>query len=295
MTRGFDAPPPEGVASPGPCLVTPRSTARVGRRGVRSPGGFLVARRAEAPRNDTAEGDSHDLPPALRRPRPSCSPSFALGLFPALAHARSAPPSASTARSSGPTRSPTRTRSPSSAASTPTSASTASPTDPSTRSGRWSSSRTRWIQVTVLPEIGGKIWTAVEKSTGKSFIYDNHVVKFRDIAMRGPWTSGGIEAELRHHRPHAELRDAGGLRHARGPGRQRLGRHRRARPADPHAVAARDHAARRQGVLHDALALAQRDAARAALLHVDERGHQGRRATCSSSTRARTTSATGAR
>ena len=50
-----------------------------------------------------------------------------------------------------------------------------------------------FIKVTVLPEIGGKIWDAVEKSTGRSFIYNNHVVKFRDIAMRGPWTSGGIE------------------------------------------------------------------------------------------------------
>ncbi len=50
-----------------------------------------------------------------------------------------------------------------------------------------------YLRVTILPEIGGKIWSAVEKSTGRSFIYDNHVVKFRDIAMRGPWTSGGIE------------------------------------------------------------------------------------------------------
>jgi hypothetical protein len=51
-----------------------------------------------------------------------------------------------------------------------------------------------WIRVTVLPEIGGKIWTAVEKSTGRGFLYGNSVVKFRDVAMRGPWTSGGIEA-----------------------------------------------------------------------------------------------------
>ncbi|MFN8060199.1 MAG: DUF5107 domain-containing protein [Vicinamibacterales bacterium] len=51
-----------------------------------------------------------------------------------------------------------------------------------------------YLRVAILPEIGGKIWSAVEKSTGRSFIYDNHVVKFRDIAMRGPWTSGGIEA-----------------------------------------------------------------------------------------------------
>lgn len=34
---------------------------------------------------------------------------------------------------------------------------------------------------------------AVEKSTGKEFIYFNHVVKFPDVAMRGAWTSGGIE------------------------------------------------------------------------------------------------------
>jgi len=51
-----------------------------------------------------------------------------------------------------------------------------------------------FIRVMVLPEIGGKIWAAWEKSTGKPFIYYNQVVKFRDVAMRGPWTSGGIEA-----------------------------------------------------------------------------------------------------
>src|SRR5688572_28860796 len=50
-----------------------------------------------------------------------------------------------------------------------------------------------YIKVMILPEVGGKIWAAIEKSTGKSFIYYNHTVKFRDVAMRGPWTSGGIE------------------------------------------------------------------------------------------------------
>jgi len=50
-----------------------------------------------------------------------------------------------------------------------------------------------YIKLMILPEIGGKIWSAVEKSTGKPFIYYNHAIKFRDIAMRGPWTSGGIE------------------------------------------------------------------------------------------------------
>ena len=50
-----------------------------------------------------------------------------------------------------------------------------------------------FITVTVLPEVGGKVWGAIEKSTGKEFVYMNHAMKFRSIAIRGPWTSGGIE------------------------------------------------------------------------------------------------------
>ena len=50
-----------------------------------------------------------------------------------------------------------------------------------------------YIEVYVLPEAGGKVWGAIEKSTGKEFIYRNEVMKFRNIALRGPWTSGGIE------------------------------------------------------------------------------------------------------
>jgi tetratricopeptide (TPR) repeat protein len=49
------------------------------------------------------------------------------------------------------------------------------------------------IKVWINPAVGGKVWGAVEKSTGKEFIYFNHTAKFRDVAMRGPWTSGGIE------------------------------------------------------------------------------------------------------
>ena len=50
-----------------------------------------------------------------------------------------------------------------------------------------------FINVTVLPEVGGKVWGAIEKSTGLEFVYQNHVMKFRAIGIRGPWTSGGIE------------------------------------------------------------------------------------------------------
>ncbi|MAV80357.1 MAG: hypothetical protein CMC22_09765 [Flavobacteriaceae bacterium] len=50
-----------------------------------------------------------------------------------------------------------------------------------------------WIIVQVFPEAGGKVWSAVDKGNGNEFIYKNDVAKFRNIAMRGPWTSGGIE------------------------------------------------------------------------------------------------------
>lgn len=50
-----------------------------------------------------------------------------------------------------------------------------------------------YVEVYILPELGGKVWDAIDKKTGKEFIYKNDVVKFRDVAMRDPWTSGGIE------------------------------------------------------------------------------------------------------
>ena len=53
-----------------------------------------------------------------------------------------------------------------------------------------------FIKLWVMPQIGGKIWTAVDKKNNRPFIYQNDVIKFRDIAMRGPWTSGGIEANF---------------------------------------------------------------------------------------------------
>ena len=49
------------------------------------------------------------------------------------------------------------------------------------------------IRVILLPQVGGKIWTATDKKTGRDFLFANHVMKFRDIAIRGPWTAGGIE------------------------------------------------------------------------------------------------------
>ena len=59
-----------------------------------------------------------------------------------------------------------------------------------------------WVEVYVMPTDGGKVWGAIEKSTGKEFIYHNKVMKYRNISQRGPWTSGGIELNfgyIGHH------------------------------------------------------------------------------------------------
>lgn len=50
-----------------------------------------------------------------------------------------------------------------------------------------------YLKVEILPEVGGKIWGITEKKTGYDIIYKNSTLKFRNIATRGPWSSGGIE------------------------------------------------------------------------------------------------------
>ena len=50
-----------------------------------------------------------------------------------------------------------------------------------------------YITLEVTPGIGGKVWSAYEKSSQFPFIFSNNVVKFRDVGMRGAWTSGGME------------------------------------------------------------------------------------------------------
>lgn len=49
------------------------------------------------------------------------------------------------------------------------------------------------LKVRIIPSIGGKVWSVYDKVAGNEMFYDNDAIKFRDIAMRGPWTSGGIE------------------------------------------------------------------------------------------------------
>lgn len=56
-----------------------------------------------------------------------------------------------------------------------------------------------FISVQILPEIGGKLFLAVDKSNGYDFIYRQTAVKPVLIGMTGAWISGGIEWNVFHH------------------------------------------------------------------------------------------------
>lgn len=59
-----------------------------------------------------------------------------------------------------------------------------------------------FIKVMILPEIGGRIQRATDKTNGYDFVYYNHVIKPALVGLAGPWISGGIEFNWpQHHRP----------------------------------------------------------------------------------------------
>jgi tetratricopeptide (TPR) repeat protein len=50
-----------------------------------------------------------------------------------------------------------------------------------------------YLRITFLPELGGKIYEVIDKTTGQPMFYVNHVVKPGLIGLCGAWTSGGVE------------------------------------------------------------------------------------------------------
>lgn len=59
----------------------------------------------------------------------------------------------------------------------------------------------RYVRVEILPEIGGRIYSALDKTTGYDFFYKQHVIKPALIGVLGSWISGGVEFNWPfHHR-----------------------------------------------------------------------------------------------
>ncbi len=56
-----------------------------------------------------------------------------------------------------------------------------------------------YVKISVIPELGGRIFTAVDKTNDYDFFYRQHVIKPALIGTLGEWISGGSEWNFPHH------------------------------------------------------------------------------------------------
>lgn len=60
----------------------------------------------------------------------------------------------------------------------------------------------KYVRIEIMPEIGGRIYRAFDKTNHYDFVYYNRVIKPALVGLAGPWISGGIEFNWpQHHRP----------------------------------------------------------------------------------------------
>jgi tetratricopeptide (TPR) repeat protein len=51
----------------------------------------------------------------------------------------------------------------------------------------------RYLRLTVLPELGGRVYSVYDKISGRDVFYRNSIVRFAPLAIRGAFFSGGVE------------------------------------------------------------------------------------------------------
>lgn len=56
-----------------------------------------------------------------------------------------------------------------------------------------------YIKLSILPELGGRLFSALDKTNNYEIFYHQHVIKPALIGMLGAWISGGIEWCVFHH------------------------------------------------------------------------------------------------
>ena len=56
-----------------------------------------------------------------------------------------------------------------------------------------------YVQFSILPELGGRMFSGQDRGNGYDFLYRQHVIKPALIGMIGAWISGGIEWDIPHH------------------------------------------------------------------------------------------------
>lgn len=50
-----------------------------------------------------------------------------------------------------------------------------------------------YLYAEFLPSLGGRLWKLKNKKTGQDILYHNDVIRFRNLATRNAWFSGGVE------------------------------------------------------------------------------------------------------
>src|SRR5947207_11840484 len=50
-----------------------------------------------------------------------------------------------------------------------------------------------FLKATILPDLGGRVYSLFDKTAQREVFYRNHVVKYGLVALRGAWISRGIE------------------------------------------------------------------------------------------------------
>ncbi|MBZ0300461.1 MAG: DUF5107 domain-containing protein, partial [Anaerolineae bacterium] len=59
-----------------------------------------------------------------------------------------------------------------------------------------------YLKIMLLPQLGGRVQMALDKTNHYHFVYYNQVIKPALVGLTGPWISGGIEFNWpQHHRP----------------------------------------------------------------------------------------------
>lgn len=59
-----------------------------------------------------------------------------------------------------------------------------------------------YVRIEIMPQIGGRVYRALDKTNNYDFVYYNRVIKPALVGLAGPWISGGIEFNWpQHHRP----------------------------------------------------------------------------------------------
>ena len=75
-----------------------------------------------------------------------------------------------------------------------------------------------YLKLVVLPDLGGRIYSCVDKATGHEMFYANPSIKYADVAYRGAWVALGVEFNfpVSHNWMTVSPVDFGSVRHEDG-------------------------------------------------------------------------------